>query len=238
MIEEQIMQQNTWADPQDKYRPVHPESYGPDLAQVVRPAPRWPIFTPTRPMADPSIMAARRPQARTSGYAAGGSGVSAVAAGAQRYLGDALLRLRAAADRSREDLDQSARLHLQANLCLTAHGKRSTRASGRCRGSASASARPGFACPRPLPRRPSDLLSAPRQDRRCRHRLASMPSGGRGPIRSRHGRIRRPQDRRSDRQFEACEKKNPRPPLDGCRNHGRIDFRKCKAPVCMPWKST
>ncbi|MGO9109643.1 MAG: hypothetical protein ACLP9L_10450 [Thermoguttaceae bacterium] len=31
MIEEQIVQQNTWADPQDKYRPVRPESYGPIL---------------------------------------------------------------------------------------------------------------------------------------------------------------------------------------------------------------
>lgn len=29
MIEEQIMLQNTWADPQDKYRPVGPESHGP-----------------------------------------------------------------------------------------------------------------------------------------------------------------------------------------------------------------
>ena len=31
MVEDQIMQQNTWLDPQDKYRPVHPESYGPIL---------------------------------------------------------------------------------------------------------------------------------------------------------------------------------------------------------------
>ncbi|MGA2253794.1 MAG: hypothetical protein ABSG53_03960, partial [Thermoguttaceae bacterium] len=31
VIEAQIVQQNTWADPQDKYRPVHPESYGPIL---------------------------------------------------------------------------------------------------------------------------------------------------------------------------------------------------------------
>ena len=31
MIEDQIVQQNTWADPQDKYRPVRPESYGPVL---------------------------------------------------------------------------------------------------------------------------------------------------------------------------------------------------------------
>jgi hypothetical protein len=31
LIEEQIVQQNTWADPQDKYRPVRPESYGPIL---------------------------------------------------------------------------------------------------------------------------------------------------------------------------------------------------------------
>ncbi len=29
MTENQIIQQNTWADPQDRYRPVHPESYGP-----------------------------------------------------------------------------------------------------------------------------------------------------------------------------------------------------------------
>jgi len=29
MIEEQIVQQSTWADPHDKYRPVRPESYGP-----------------------------------------------------------------------------------------------------------------------------------------------------------------------------------------------------------------
>ena len=34
MIEDQIMQQNTWADPQDKYRPVHPESYGPVLPKA------------------------------------------------------------------------------------------------------------------------------------------------------------------------------------------------------------
>jgi hypothetical protein len=31
MVEEQIMRENTWADPQDRYRPVHPESYGPIL---------------------------------------------------------------------------------------------------------------------------------------------------------------------------------------------------------------
>jgi hypothetical protein len=31
MIEDQIVQQNTWADPQDKYRPVRPDSYGPVL---------------------------------------------------------------------------------------------------------------------------------------------------------------------------------------------------------------
>jgi hypothetical protein len=29
MVEEQIMRDNTWADPQDRYRPVHPESHGP-----------------------------------------------------------------------------------------------------------------------------------------------------------------------------------------------------------------
>ena len=29
MLEEQIQAQNTWSDPQDKYRPVRPESYGP-----------------------------------------------------------------------------------------------------------------------------------------------------------------------------------------------------------------
>jgi len=29
MIEDQIIQQDTWADPQDRYRPVRPESYGP-----------------------------------------------------------------------------------------------------------------------------------------------------------------------------------------------------------------
>ncbi len=28
------MLQNTWADPQDKYRPVRPESYGPILPKV------------------------------------------------------------------------------------------------------------------------------------------------------------------------------------------------------------
>ena len=34
MIEAQIMAQDTWADPQDRYRPVRPESYGPILPQV------------------------------------------------------------------------------------------------------------------------------------------------------------------------------------------------------------
>lgn len=34
MIEEQIMLQNTWANPQDRYRPVHPESYGPIKPQA------------------------------------------------------------------------------------------------------------------------------------------------------------------------------------------------------------
>ena len=29
LLEEQIMRQNTWADPQDRYRPVRPDSYGP-----------------------------------------------------------------------------------------------------------------------------------------------------------------------------------------------------------------
>ena len=42
MIEEQIMQQNTWADPQDKYRPVRPESFGPIL----------PKYTPGPTLAD------------------------------------------------------------------------------------------------------------------------------------------------------------------------------------------
>jgi hypothetical protein len=40
MIEDQIMQQNTWADPQDKYRPVRPESYGPVLPKV-HAGPTW-----------------------------------------------------------------------------------------------------------------------------------------------------------------------------------------------------
>jgi len=31
LIEDQIIQQNTWADPQARYLPVHPESYGPIL---------------------------------------------------------------------------------------------------------------------------------------------------------------------------------------------------------------
>lgn len=31
LIEDQIMRQNTWADPQDRYRPVSPESFGPVL---------------------------------------------------------------------------------------------------------------------------------------------------------------------------------------------------------------
>jgi hypothetical protein len=34
MLEEQIQAQNTWSDPQDKYRPVHPESYGPIRPKV------------------------------------------------------------------------------------------------------------------------------------------------------------------------------------------------------------
>ena len=34
MIENQIIQQNTWADPQDRYRPVHPESYGPVMPKA------------------------------------------------------------------------------------------------------------------------------------------------------------------------------------------------------------
>jgi hypothetical protein len=34
LIEGQIMRQNTWANPQDKYRPVHPESYGPILPRA------------------------------------------------------------------------------------------------------------------------------------------------------------------------------------------------------------
>jgi hypothetical protein len=34
MLEEQIQAQNTWSDPQDKYRPVRPESYGPVRPQL------------------------------------------------------------------------------------------------------------------------------------------------------------------------------------------------------------
>ena len=34
MIEEQIILENTWADPQDRYRPVRPESYGPILPKA------------------------------------------------------------------------------------------------------------------------------------------------------------------------------------------------------------
>ena len=34
LIEDQILRQNTWADPQDKYRPVRPESYGPVIPRA------------------------------------------------------------------------------------------------------------------------------------------------------------------------------------------------------------
>ena len=34
MLEEQIQTENTWSNPQDKYRPVHPESYGPIRPKV------------------------------------------------------------------------------------------------------------------------------------------------------------------------------------------------------------
>jgi hypothetical protein len=34
MLEEQIQAENTWSDPRDKYRPVHPESYGPIRPKV------------------------------------------------------------------------------------------------------------------------------------------------------------------------------------------------------------
>ncbi len=34
MLEEQIQAENTWSDPQDKYRPVRPESYGPVWPKV------------------------------------------------------------------------------------------------------------------------------------------------------------------------------------------------------------
>ena len=34
MLEEQIQAENTWSDPQDKYRPVRPESYGPVRPKV------------------------------------------------------------------------------------------------------------------------------------------------------------------------------------------------------------
>ncbi len=72
MIEDQIMQQNTWADPQDKYRPVHPESYGPILPKspagptladtYAYPTDGGPVFYGGTPAPSP-----------TSGYAAGGS---------------------------------------------------------------------------------------------------------------------------------------------------------------------
>ena len=55
------MRQNTWADPQDKYRPVRPESYGPILPKYYG-VPRWPTSMPIRrPMVAPSITAARPP---------------------------------------------------------------------------------------------------------------------------------------------------------------------------------
>ncbi len=41
LLEEQIMRQNTWADPQDRYRPVRPDSYGP-IAPKPTSARRWP----------------------------------------------------------------------------------------------------------------------------------------------------------------------------------------------------
>jgi hypothetical protein len=34
MLEEQVQAENTWSDPQDKYRPVRPESYGPVRPKV------------------------------------------------------------------------------------------------------------------------------------------------------------------------------------------------------------
>ncbi len=66
MIEDRIVQQNTWADPQDKYRPVRPESYGPilpksyvgpTLADVYSypPADGGPVFYGGTPAAAPTF---------------------------------------------------------------------------------------------------------------------------------------------------------------------------------------
>ena len=193
------MRQNTWADPQDRYRPVRPESYGPVLPKAyvgptladvyAYPTDGGPVYyggTPAYPRFRTGFRADRSELSQR--LRGPGARISALAAGAERHLGGTLLRLRAAADRSRQDLDQSAGLHLQTDLRLTADGEP---AAG------PAAARPrlglrfrgGRCCSRgydrPTPDRP--LRRRPRRSRR------------RVPIWTRPSRIRRRPDRSFDR---------------------------------------
>ena len=133
MLEEQIQAQNTWSDPQDKYRPVRPESYGPVRPRVyigptladVYAYPQSGIVYYNAPAAPPAC--ARR---RFRRFCRSRAGVSTLATGARRYLGHALLWLCAAANRACEDLDRAAELHLQAGLRLARNRlRRRSRAS-------------------------------------------------------------------------------------------------------------
>ena len=155
------------------------------------PAARWPMFMPIRPMAAPSITAAHRPPSPLPATRPGAC-VSALAAGVQRYLGGTVLRLCAAADWPREDLDQSARLHLQTDLRLAADGKPATGPAGCRSGSPAAGVRRPI-CERPArPRRPKrSLHRRPRRGRRFRYPRMPMPGRRRGPIQTRRSRTRR-----------------------------------------------
>lgn len=70
MLEEQIQAQNTWSDPQDKYRPVQPESYGPVRPKVYL----GPTLADVYAYPQSAIVYYNAPPVATGAIVAGGSG--------------------------------------------------------------------------------------------------------------------------------------------------------------------
>ena len=129
MLEEQIQAENTWSDPQDKYRPVRPESYGPVRPKVYAGPTLADVYAyPSSGVIYYNSQSAALKQTcrcvRRFPFFSLGRACRAIS-------GHALLRLRAATDRPREDLDRAAELHLQAGLCVAGNGTGVPNASAR-----------------------------------------------------------------------------------------------------------
>ena len=129
------MQQNTWLDPQDKYRPVRPESYGPILpkyrvgptladAYAYPPTVGGPVYYGGTPRPRPSRRGGRtenwrrlqRAMPRPCPFFSLGRRCRTISGGL-RTMGMCVSRLGTLRS------GQAAQLHLQTDLCLAASGK-------------------------------------------------------------------------------------------------------------------